>query len=301
MAVTLLVFATLLISISAQSSNYMCYERCLCLQRLKLVDCSGLNLEIIPNFQISNLDKFSSISLRNNRITHFNASIFHTFTTIEFIDLRGNPLDCVQLYNQEIPAVMTVITDCVRGLSTLPTPSSVLISSSNILPSNVILPHTSASSRFLSSLHSSTPSPTPKPCLYSRTPRSSSILSSSKHSTSINLVQPSSSYSTPLQSTVTYPPKYSTPTPLPRPASSGFTSETLYIYVIVGVLIAIIIISIISRITYHVWKLHHPNPPIRPYLELSALNSEGERICDSVQLSENSSDEEIEIYTATSV
>jgi hypothetical protein len=65
-----------------------------------------------PDFAIL----LDSIHLRHNQISELDPTILHSWLSLDYFDLRNNPLDCVKLRNIDFGS-MIVHTDCVDTTS----------------------------------------------------------------------------------------------------------------------------------------------------------------------------------------
>ena len=95
------------------SSSTTCLHVCICLQKLKLVDCSRRMLTTIPGDNRV-LISYTSLTLRDNNIQRINStSLRSILPNLRKIDLRGNPIDCSWLWRENLEKIK-VISHCSK-------------------------------------------------------------------------------------------------------------------------------------------------------------------------------------------
>lgn len=84
-------------------------NKCLCVEQINLIDCSGAGLEAIPQTKKRMLN-YTTPSLRDNLLLKVNFTwIMEQFPDLKTVDLRNNPINCEGV-NAGGP--LKVITDC---------------------------------------------------------------------------------------------------------------------------------------------------------------------------------------------
>ena len=84
-------------------------NKCLCVEQISLIDCSGAGLESIPQTK-KRMVNYTTLSLRDNLLLEVNFTwLMEQFPDLKTVDLRNNPIHCEGI-NSGGP--LKVITNC---------------------------------------------------------------------------------------------------------------------------------------------------------------------------------------------
>ena len=84
-------------------------NKCLCVEQISLIDCSGAGLESIPQTK-KRMVSYTTLSLRDNLLLEVNFTwLMEQFPDLKTVDLRNNPIYCEGI-NAGGP--LKVITNC---------------------------------------------------------------------------------------------------------------------------------------------------------------------------------------------
>ena len=91
-----------------------CFKnRCYCKEELRLIDCSRVNLMVVPNSVP--LVNYTALNLRHNSLVQVNFSVLREqLPNLKMVDLRDNPFACKGFPDKTI---FGVITDCEMAMT----------------------------------------------------------------------------------------------------------------------------------------------------------------------------------------
>ena len=105
----LLSILSVLVLISKGFASLCIGNKCLCVEQISLIDCSGAGLESIPETK-KRMVNFTTLSLRDNLLLEVNFTwLMEQFPDLKTVDIRNNPIHCEGI-NAGGP--LKVITNC---------------------------------------------------------------------------------------------------------------------------------------------------------------------------------------------
>ena len=98
-----------LVSVPESFAHTCIGNKCLCVEQIRIIDCSKAGLEYTPQTKETMLN-YTTLTLRYNRLVEVNFTlIMEQFPSLRIVDLRNNPIDCEGVGGGES---IKVIMDC---------------------------------------------------------------------------------------------------------------------------------------------------------------------------------------------
>lgn len=75
------------------------------------MDCTSRGLDSLPILDRLVAPKLASVLMNSNNITLLDEQVLYTWDSLEYIDLRANPLPCSEL--EKVKDGVEILTDCI--------------------------------------------------------------------------------------------------------------------------------------------------------------------------------------------
>lgn len=98
---------------NSHSDQFQC-NVCTCYyaEPTTFADCSSTGLDSLPVLELFIVDTLNMVDLANNRIVTLDQDVLDTWILLEYIDLRGNHINCSELV--KIDPSVKIFTDCTQ-------------------------------------------------------------------------------------------------------------------------------------------------------------------------------------------